>query len=98
MGGGGRKGGGAGSKRKTAKAPVDPLAPKRPANPFFQFCQEQRTPVLESLVACNLAEPTKQEVTKQLAIRWNALDSAEKKVGVDCLLIVKRAPTTNRMS
>lgn len=44
-------GGNSGPKRKTTKAPVDPNAPKRPANPFFQFCQEQRTTVLESLVA-----------------------------------------------
>lgn len=83
-GGSGSRKGGAAPKRKAAKAPVDPLAPKRPANPFFQFCQEQRTPVLESLIARNLGEPSKQEVTKQLAIRWNALDTTDKKVGTYC--------------
>ncbi|XP_054283187.1 TCF3 fusion partner homolog [Macrosteles quadrilineatus] len=76
-------GGNSAPKRKTAKAPVDPNAPKRPANPFFQFCQEQRTTVLESLVAQGLGEPSKQEVTKQLAIRWNALPSNEKKIYYD---------------
>lgn len=77
-----RKAGGAAPKRKAPKAPVDPNAPKRPANPFFQFCQEQRTTVLESLVAQGHGEPSKQEVTKQLALRWNALSSVDKKVSV----------------
>lgn len=79
----GRKGsqsGSAGPKRKAPKAPADPNAPKRPANPFFQYCQEQRTIVLESLIAQGLGEPTKQEVTKQLAIKWNALPPSDKKV------------------
>lgn len=67
-------------KRKTPKAPVDPNAPKRPANPFFQYCQEQRSIVLEHLVTTNGSEPTKQEVTKQLASKWNALTTDDKKV------------------
>ncbi|XP_046660084.1 TCF3 fusion partner homolog [Homalodisca vitripennis] len=75
--------GGSVPKRKAPKTPADPNAPKRPANPFFQFCQEQRTPVLESLVAQGLGEPSKQEVTKQLAVRWNALSTGEKKIYYD---------------
>uniref|UniRef100_A0A1B6CCF6 HMG box domain-containing protein n=1 Tax=Clastoptera arizonana TaxID=38151 RepID=A0A1B6CCF6_9HEMI len=72
-----------GGKRKTHKAPVDPNAPKRPANPFFQYCQEQRSIVLEHLVSTNGSEPTKQEVTKQLASKWNSLTTDDKKAYYD---------------
>lgn len=73
------------AKRKAQKPPVDPNAPKRPANPFFQFCQEQRSIVLENLVSLGQGEPTKQEVTKHLATKWNALTTDDKKVLSLCL-------------
>lgn len=65
-----------GAKRKGAKA--DPNAPKRPANPFFQFCQEQRPRVMERLAG--EPEPSKQELTRQLATTWKSLSSEDKKV------------------
>lgn len=65
-----------GTKRKGAKA--DPNAPKRPANPFFQFCQEQRPRVMERLAG--EPEPSKQELTRQLATTWKSLSSEDKKV------------------
>lgn len=67
-----------GTKRKGAKA--DPNAPKRPANPFFQFCQEQRPRVMERLAG--EPEPSKQELTRQLATTWKSLSSEDKKVNI----------------
>ncbi|KYM79641.1 Non-histone protein 10 [Atta colombica] len=68
-----------GAKRKSTKA--DPNAPKRPANPFFQFCQEQRPRVMERLAG--EPEPSKQELTRQLATTWKSLSSEDKKVYYD---------------
>ncbi|XP_034174503.1 uncharacterized protein LOC117601616 [Osmia lignaria lignaria] len=67
------------TKRKGTKA--DPNAPKRPANPFFQFCQEQRPRVMERLAG--EPEPSKQELTRQLATTWKSLSSEDKKVYYD---------------
>lgn len=79
-----------GTKRKTGKstekAERDPNAPKRPANPFFQFCQEQRPIVMERLgmeQKSGEAEPSKQELTRQLASKWNTLPPEDKKVYYD---------------
>lgn len=76
-----------GTKRKSGKnnekAERDPNAPKRPANPFFQFCQEQRPIVMERLglqQKSGEAEPSKQELTRQLASKWNTLLPEDKKV------------------
>lgn len=68
-----------GTKRKGTKS--DPNAPKRPANPFFQFCQEQRPRVMERLAG--EPEPSKQELTRQLATTWKSLSSEDKKVYYD---------------
>lgn len=71
------------AKRKTAKSEKDPNAPKRPSNPFFQFCQEQRQILMEQLNAelkPGEAELTKQELTRQLAIKWKSLSGSDKKV------------------
>lgn len=68
-----------GTKRKGTK--TDPNAPKRPANPFFQFCQEQRPRVMERLAG--EPEPSKQELTRQLATTWKSLSSEDKKVYYD---------------
>lgn len=75
----GRKAGSA-NKRKT-----DPNAPKRPANPFFQFCQEQRPKVMERLGSepKGEVETSKQELTRQLANRWKTLAAEDKKVYYD---------------
>ncbi|KAJ8928127.1 hypothetical protein NQ314_019353, partial [Rhamnusium bicolor] len=70
-------------KRKSVKSERDPNAPKRPSNPFFQFCQEQRQILMEQINAelkPGEVEPTKQELTRQLAIKWKTLSVTDKKV------------------
>lgn len=64
----------------------DPNAPKRPANPFFQFCQEQRSILMDELNSELLPgqpELSKQELTRQLAQRWRSMDSATKQIYVN---------------
>ncbi|KAF5282486.1 hypothetical protein FQR65_LT14256 [Abscondita terminalis] len=73
-------------KRKAGKSERDPKAPKRPSNPFFQFCQEQRQILMEQLNAelkPGEAELSKQELTRQLAIKWKTLSQPDKKIYVD---------------
>ncbi|KAJ8972061.1 hypothetical protein NQ317_010930 [Molorchus minor] len=56
--------------------------PKRPSNPFFQFCQEQRQILMEQISAelrPGEVEPSKQELTRQLAIKWKSLSVSDKK-------------------
>ncbi|XP_013199924.1 uncharacterized protein LOC106142633 [Amyelois transitella] len=73
-----------GSKRKSKadKPERDPNAPKKPCNAFFQFCQEQRPLIIAEANTEVGAEPTKQEVTRQLASRWRSLSNEEKRVYV----------------
>ncbi|CAG4937013.1 unnamed protein product [Parnassius apollo] len=73
-----------GSKRKSKadKPERDPNAPKKPCNAFFQFCQEQRPLVVAETTSELGTEPTKQEVTRQLASRWRSLTNDEKRVYV----------------
>ncbi|RZC37942.1 high mobility group B protein 13-like [Asbolus verrucosus] len=74
------------TKRKSAKTEKDPKAPKRPSNPFFQFCQEQRQILMEQLNAelkPGEAELTKQELTRQLAIKWKSLSGSDKKASFE---------------
>lgn len=54
--------------------------PKRPANPFFRFCQEQRPIVLDQIISSGEGEPTKQDLTKRLAVTWNTMEPNNKKV------------------
>ncbi|XP_027839302.2 uncharacterized protein LOC114121253 isoform X1 [Aphis gossypii] len=61
----------------------DPNLPKRPANPFFRFCQEQRPIVLDQIIMSGEGEPTKQDLTKRLAITWNTMEHNDKKVYYD---------------
>lgn len=73
-------------KRKGGKTEKDPNAPKRPSNPFFQFCQEQRQILMEQINAelkPGDVEPSKQELTRQLAIKWKSLSGSDKQVYVD---------------
>lgn len=73
-------------RKKVSKTERDPNAPKRPSNPFFQFCQEQRQLLMEQISAelkPGEVEPTKQELTRQLALKWNSLSVPDKKVYVD---------------
>ncbi|KAF4519218.1 hypothetical protein B566_EDAN015324 [Ephemera danica] len=72
------------SKRKSkSDKEKDPNAPKRPANPFFQFCQEQRPIVTEQVVGEGHEEVSKQELTRLLANRWKTLSTENKKVYYD---------------
>ncbi|KAE8742415.1 hypothetical protein FOCC_FOCC012102 [Frankliniella occidentalis] len=79
------------TKRKTTKGDKpekDPNAPKRPANPFLQFCQEQRPLAvtaagLERASGNSEGETSKQEITRQLASKWNTLAPEDKKVYYD---------------
>lgn len=72
-------------KRKSNRE-KDPNAPKRPSNPFFQYCQDQRQNLMEELAADlkpGECEPSKQELTRQLAIRWKSMSLNDKKMYVD---------------
>ncbi|CAK1547349.1 unnamed protein product [Leptosia nina] len=69
-------------KSKADKPERDPNAPKKPCNAFFQFCQEQRPVVFAETTHEMGSEPSKQEVTRQLASRWRALTNDEKRIYV----------------
>ncbi|XP_013169534.1 PREDICTED: non-histone protein 10 [Papilio xuthus] len=73
-----------GTKRKSKadKPERDPNAPKKPCNAFFQFCQEQRPLVVAETATEMGSEPSKQEITRQLASRWRNLTHDEKRVYV----------------
>ncbi|CAB3229816.1 unnamed protein product [Arctia plantaginis] len=69
-------------KSKADKPERDPNAPKKPCNAFFQFCQEQRPLVVAEANSEMGTEPSKKEVTRQLASRWRSLSYDEKRVYV----------------
>lgn len=64
-------------KKRSAK---DPLAPKKPANPFLQYCLEKRATVVGEMISSGTAEPSKQDITKQLASNWKTLSNKNKMV------------------
>jgi len=68
----------------------DPNLPKRPANPFFRFCQEQRPIVLDKIIMSGEGEPTKQDLTKRLAITWNTMEHNDKKVCKNSFMFLER--------
>ena len=76
--------GGSGRGRKTKgdkeKPPRDPNLPKRPQNPFFQYCKEKREEVAKEFLNSQGVNLTKKELTKILANQWNNLDSDDKMV------------------
>ena len=60
---------------------TDPNAPKKPANAFLMFCQHDRLSVLEEYSKKNPhGEMSHQDLTKELAKKWNDLTAEEKKV------------------
>lgn len=65
--------------RNTAKQDKerDPNAPKKPANAFFMFCQQQRNVMHEDQREATMGH---HELTKTLAKEWNNLIEDEKKV------------------
>jgi len=66
-----------GDKDKPAR---DPNLPKRPQNPFFQFCKEKRDTVAQDVFTGQGVNLTKKELTKILANQWNSLDSNDKMI------------------
>lgn len=76
--------GGSGRGRKTKgdkeKPPRDPNLPKRPQNPFFQYCKEKREEVAKEVLNTQGINLTKKELTKILANQWNTLDSDDKMI------------------
>jgi len=71
----GRKG-----RRDKEKIARDPNLPKRPQNPFFQFCKEKRETVAKDVFTSQGVNLTKKELTKILANQWNSLDLNAKQV------------------
>lgn len=55
----------------------DPDAPKKPANAFFMFCQQQRNSMQEDQKESAVGH---HELTKHLAKEWNTLGAEGKKV------------------
>ncbi|TRY75159.1 hypothetical protein TCAL_08377 [Tigriopus californicus] len=65
---------------KKPKEGKDPNLPKRPQNPFFQYCQEQRARVHREYQREQNVELSKKELTKILAQRWHEMGSEQKKI------------------
>lgn len=61
-------------KKKSKKAKKDPSAPKRPKNPYMFYLGDTRASVKEELGT----EASVTDVTKAVALRWNALDDDSK--------------------
>jgi len=72
--------GGRGRKVRGDKEKRDPNLPKRPQNPFFQFCKEKREIVARDVFTSQGVNLTKKELTKILANQWNSLDANAKQV------------------
>ncbi|XP_059471985.1 uncharacterized protein LOC132194610 [Neocloeon triangulifer] len=77
------KGGKKASKERPKKPKVekDPNAPKKPANPFLQFCKEQRLITTELMRGAS--DINKQELNKVLCNRWKTLTPEDKKVYIE---------------
>jgi len=67
-------------KSDKEKIPRDPNLPKRPQNPFFQYCKEKREVVAQEVYQSQGVNLTKKELTKILANQWNSLDSNDKQI------------------
>jgi len=77
----GEKAGPGGRRRRNKdKPPRDPNLPKRPQNPFFQYCKEKREVVAQDVFRNQGVNLTKKELTKILANQWNSLDSTAKQI------------------
>ncbi|XP_023341282.1 HMG1/2-like protein [Eurytemora carolleeae] len=62
------------------KSSRDPNLPKRPQNPFFQYCKEQRDYISREIQDRDGIQLSKKELTKLLAQRWNLLDLQDKQI------------------
>ena len=63
--------------RGRAHHKLDPDAPKKPANAFFMFCQQQRNSMQDDQKDSTVGH---HELTKHLAKEWNTLGAEGKKV------------------
>ncbi|XP_071943826.1 uncharacterized protein [Antedon mediterranea] len=61
----------------------DPNAPKKPANAYLMFCQQARAPVQEEHQNLDKDDISHQELTKELAKRWNELTTDQKQAYYD---------------
>merc|ERR1719369_1143036 len=75
-----RTGVGRGRRKNKDKPPRDPNLPKRPQNPFFQYCKEKRDVVAQDVFKNQGINLTKKELTKILANQWNSLDATAKQI------------------
>ena len=66
--------------RSTPPPPQDPNAPKKPANAFLMYCQQERQKVQDGegngIYSADLSH---QDLTRQLAKQWKFLSEDEKK-------------------
>ena len=63
--------------RGRAHHKLDPDAPKKPANAFFMFCQQQRNSMHDDQKDSAVGH---HELTKHLAKEWNTLGAEGQKV------------------
>lgn len=83
-----KKGKGRG-QHKHEKEVRDPDAPKKPANAFFMFCQQQRNSIQGDQKDPTAGPVGHHELTKQLAKEWNTLGAEGKKVRYSAVYMVK---------
>jgi len=89
-GGGKPKKGSKGGSRKK-KSDADPLAPKKPSNSFFWFCQEYRPGLQEHFKGEGVAG--QHDLTKVLAKLWSETNAEDKKV--HCMDLMQLTRFTN---
>ena len=63
-------------KTKKRKKPVDPNAPKKPQNPFMQFCSAERAKMKQEATSKGISLT---EVTRLLGQKWTSMEEADKK-------------------
>ncbi|XP_014667763.1 PREDICTED: high mobility group protein 20A-like [Priapulus caudatus] len=69
-----------GGKKRRNEREKDPNAPKKPANAFLMFCQQQRNVSQEQFAKENPGQDVShQELTKIMAHHWKNLNSEEKR-------------------
>jgi len=69
-------------QRKKQKV-VDPLAPKKPANAFFRFCQLQRKNMNSQINQIKSEDSSNSDITKILSNQWKQLPKEEKQIYYD---------------
>lgn len=78
-----------GSTRKR-KSDVDPLAPKKPSNAFFWFCQEYRPGLQEHFKGEGMAG--QHDLTKILAKLWSETKMEDRKVYTLAMSLIGLSP------